>query len=202
MEKGFNGLACRTDGEMGAVPGTQDVIAFSFSWRNDLNFPAFLQRICPISVRISPVSEQAAKRNRSAVSVNLFCSQQIGAGRRRNLCGPEKREPAGSEHNKDMELHAIIPLLPCGIVAFVTEPGSDSCACAVRTPGSHDGAGVHGIAMGIPALFRRIFRPDFRQCLESRRKTVQTSAKSLVTGQGRKPRQEMAFGVVVNRLSR
>ena len=132
MEKGFNGLACRTDAEMGAVAGTQDVIGFSFSWRNDLNFPAFLQRICPISITISPVSEQVAKRNRSAVSVDLFCSQQIGAGRRRNLCGPEKREPAGSEHNKDMELHAIIPLLPCGIAAFVTEPGSDSCACAVR----------------------------------------------------------------------
>ena len=202
MEKGFNGLACRTDAEMGAVAGTQDVIALSFSWRNDLNFPAFLQRICPISITISPVSEQVAKRNRSAVSVDLFCSQQIGAGRRRNLCGPEKREPAGSEHNKNMELHAIIPLLPCGIVAFVTEPGSDSCSCAVRTPGSHDGAGVHGIAMGIAALFYRIFRPDFRQCLESRRKTVQTPAKSLVTGQRWKPRQEMAFGVVVYRLSR
>ena len=187
---------------MGAVAGTQDVIALSFSWRNDLNFPAFLQRICPISITISPVSEQVAKRNRSAVSVDLFCSQQIGAGRRRNLCGPEKREPAGSEHNKDMELHAIIPLLPCGIVAFVTELGSDSCSCAVRTPGSHDGAGVHGIAMGIAALFCRIFRPDFRQCLESRRKTVQTPAKSLVTGQRWKPRQEMAFAVVVYRLSR
>ncbi len=202
MEKGFNGLACRTDVEMGAVAGTQDVIALSFSWRTDLNFPAFLQRICPICVTISPISEQAAKRNRSAVSVNLFCSCQIRAGRRRNLRGPEKREAAGSEHNKDMELHAIIPLLPCGIVAFVTEPGSNSCSCAVRTPGSHDGAGIHGIAMGIPALFRRIFRPDFRQCLESRRKTVQTSAKSLVTGQGRKPRQKMAFGVVVDGLAR
>ena len=202
MEKGFNGLACRTDVEMGAVAGTQDVIALSFSWRTDLNFPAFLQRICPIRVTISPISEQAAKRNRSAVSVNLFCSRQIRAGRRRNLRGPEKREAAGSEHNKDMELHAIIPLLPCGIVAFVTEPGSDSCSCAVRTPGSHDGAGVHGIAMGIAALFCRIFRPDFRQCLESRRKTVQTPAKSLVTGQRWKPRQEMAFGVVVYRLSR
>lgn len=202
MEKGFNGLACRTDGEMGAVAGTQDVIALSFSWRTDLNFPAFLQRICPIRVTISPISEQAAKRNRSAVSVNLFCSRQIRAGRRRNLRGPEKREPAGSEHNKDMELHAIIPLLPCGIVAFVTEPGSNSCSCAVRTPGSHDGAGIHGIAMGIPALFRRIFRPDFRQCLESRRKTVQTSAKSLVTGQSRKPRPKMAFGVVVDGLAR
>ena len=179
MEKGFNGLACRTDAEMGAVAGTQDVIALSFSWRNDLNFPAFLQRICPISITISPVSEQAARRNGSAVSVNLFCSQQIGAGRRRNLRGSEQGEAAGSEHNKDMELHAIIPLLPCGIVAFVTEPGSDSCACTVRTPGSHDGAGVHGIAMGIPALFRRIFRPDFRQCLESGRKTVQTPAKSM-----------------------
>ena len=202
MEKGFNGLACRTDAEMGAVAGTQDVIALSFSWRTDLNFPAFLQRICPIRVTISPISEQAAKRNRSAVSVNLFCSRQIRAGRRRNLRGPEKREPAGSEHNKDMELHAIIPLLPCGIVAFVTEPGSNSCSCAVRTPGSHDGAGIHGIAMGIPALFRRIFRPDFRQCLESRRKTVQTSAKSLVTGQSRKPRPKMAFGVVVDGLAR
>ncbi len=202
MEKEFNGLACRTDVEMGAVAGTQDVIALSFSWRTDLNFPAFLQRICPIRVTISPISEQAAKRNRSAVSVNLFCSRQIRAGRRRNLRGPEKREAAGSEHNKDMELHAIIPLLPCGIVAFVTEPGSNSCSCAVRTPGSHDGAGIHGIAMGIPALFRRIFRPDFRQCLESRRKTVQTSAKSLVTGQGRKPRQKMAFGVVVDGLAR
>ena len=202
MEKGFNGLAYRTDGEMGAVAGTQDVIALSFSWRTDLNFPAFLQRICPIRVTISPISEQAAKRNRSAVSVNLFCSRQIRAGRRRNLRGPEKREPAGSEHNKDMELHAIIPLLPCGIVAFVTEPGSNSCSCAVRTPGSHDGAGIHGIAMGIPALFRRIFRPDFRQCLESRRKTVQTSAKSLVTGQSRKPRPKMAFGVVVDGLAR
>ena len=202
MEKGFNGLACRTDAEMGAVAGTQDVIALSFSWRNDLNLPAFLQRICPIRITISPLSEQVAKRNRSAVPVDLFCSHQIRAGRRRNLCGPEKREPAGSEHNKDMELHAIIPLLPCGIVAFVTEPGSDSCACTVRTPNSHDGAGVHGIAMGIPALFRRIFRPDFRQCLESRRKTVQTPAKSLVTGQRWKPRQKMALGVVVDGLAR
>ena len=202
MEKGFNGLACRTDAEMGAVAGTQDVIGFSFSWRNDLNFPAFLQRICPISVRISPVSEQAAKRNRRAVSVNLFCSQQVGAGRRRNLRGSEQGEAAGSEHDKGMEFHAIIPLLTRGVIAFVTEPGSDSCACAVRTPGSHDGAGIHGIAMGIPALFRRIFRPDFRQCLESRRKTVQTSAKSLVTGQRWKPRQEMAFGVVVDGLAR
>ena len=122
MEKGFNGLACRTDAEMGAVAGTQDVIALSFSWRNDLNFPAFLQRICPISVTISPISEQAAKRNRSAVSVDLFCSHQIRAGRWGNLCGPEKRQSTGSEHNKDMELHAIIPLLPCGIVAFIKSP--------------------------------------------------------------------------------
>ena len=195
MEKGFNGLACRTDAEMEAVSGTQDVIAFSFSWRNDLNFPAFLQRIGPISITISPISKQEAKGNRSAASVELFCSLQIRAGRWGNLCGPEKRQPTGSEHNKDMELHAIIPLLPCGIVAFVTEPGSDSCACAVRTPGSHDGAGVHGIAMGIHTLFRRIFRPDFRQCLEGRGKTVQPSAKSLATGQGRKPRQEMVFGL-------
>ena len=132
MEKGFDGLACRTDAEMGAVSGTQDVIAFSFSWRNDLNFPAFLQRIGPISIIISPISEQTAKTNRSAVSVDLFCSHQIRAGRWGNLCGPEKRQSTGSEHNKDMELHAVIPLLPCGIVAFVTELGSDSCACAVR----------------------------------------------------------------------
>ena len=195
MEKGFNGLACRTDAEMEAVSGTQDVIAFSFSWRNDLNFPAFLQRIGPISITISPISKQEAKRNRSAASVELFCSLQIRAGRWGNLCGPEKRQPTGSEHNKDMELHAIIPLLPCGIAAFVTEPGSDSCACTVRTPSSHDGAGVHGIAMGIRTLFRRIFLPDFRQCLEGRGKTVQPSAKSLATGQGRKPRQEMVFGL-------
>ena len=160
MEKGFDGLACRTDAEMGAVAGTQDVIAFSFSWRNEVNIPTFLQRLGPISITISPVSEQAAKRNRSAISVDLFCSHQIRAGCRRNLCGPEKREPTGSEHNKDMELHAIIPLLPCGIVAFVAEPGSDSRACAVRMPGSHDGAGVHSIAMGIATLFR--LRPDFR----------------------------------------
>jgi len=52
-----------------------------------------------------------------------------------------------------MELHAIIPLLPSGIVAFVTEPGSDFCSRAVRTPGSYDRAGVHGIiAIGNPPL--------------------------------------------------
>lgn len=103
MEKGFNGLACRTDAEMGTVAGTQDVIALSFSWRNDLNLPAFLQRICPIRITISPVSEQVAKRNRSAVSIDLFCSRQIRAGRRRNLCGPEKREPRhGASRHKYM----------------------------------------------------------------------------------------------------
>ena len=45
---------------------------------------------------------------------------------------PGKFMRSRSEYNKDMELHAIIPLLPCGVVVFVTEPGSDSCACAVR----------------------------------------------------------------------
>ena len=69
--------------------------------------------------------------------------------------GPEKGNSARSEHDKDMELHAIIPLLPCGIVAFVTEPGSDFCSRAVRTSGSYDRAGVHGIiAIGNPPLLQ------------------------------------------------
>ena len=36
-KKGFNGLVYRTDAEMGAVAGTQDVIAFSFSWRSGIS---------------------------------------------------------------------------------------------------------------------------------------------------------------------
>lgn len=178
MEKRFNGLACRADAEVGTVPGTEDVIAFPLPCRNDLNISVFFQEISPISITISPVCEQTAKRNRSAVSVDLLCSQQIRTGSRRDLCGPKKGKPAWSEHNKDMELYAIVPLLASGIVAFVTEPGPDFCACAVRTPGSHDGAGVHSIAMGIAALSRSLLRPDFRQRLEGRGKTVQPSAKA------------------------
>ena len=202
MEKGFNGLARRTDMEVGTVPGTQDVIAFSLPWRNDFNISVFFQIISPIRITISPVCEQAAKRNRSTVSIDLLCSQQIRVGCRRDLSGPEQGESAWSEHDKDMEFHAMIPLLTCGIVAFVTETASNFCTCAVRAPGGHDGAGVHGIVVGITALFHRFLRPNFRQCLESRRKTVQPPAKSLVAGQSREPRQQVAFGVVVDRLSR
>ena len=160
MKEGFNGLTSRTDRETGTIPGTQNIIALSLFRRNNFNITTLFQWFCPINITISLISEQPAKRNGRAISVHLFCGKQIWAGWGRNLRGLEEGKPTWSEHDKDVEFYAVIPLLTGGVVAFITISGSHLCACTVRACLKSPCACLGGVFSALTALKILAIRQD------------------------------------------